>query len=104
MANSASVNKDLVLMLYAAGETIEGTTVERINNSGGVIQVLVPEYLKFSDLKLSLKHLCRQAIRKHLLDVDPYEHLFRRVPRLRLPASLSKYMLFDVSLNADKEE
>ena len=27
----------------------------------------VPEYLMFKHLKLSLKHLCREAIRRHLL-------------------------------------
>ena len=104
IANCPSVNKDLVLMLYAAGEKITATTVERINNLGGIVQVPVPEYLKFSYLKLSLKHLCRETIRNRLVDVDPHEHLFGRVPGLGLPTSLAQYLLFDVNLNSDKTD
>ena len=47
---------DGLLLLYAAGETLEGTEEEKI-----------PEELKFEDEKLQLKHICREAIRKHLL-------------------------------------
>ena len=76
-----------VLLLYAAGETLEGTEEEEI-----------PEKLKFD---LQLKHICREAIRKHLLKLDPHQHLFSRIPHLGLPESLNKYLLFYVSLETD---
>ena len=52
---------------------------------------------KYEQRERCLKHLCREAIRKHLLNLDPHEHLFGRVPRLGLPKSLTEYLLYDVS-------
>ena len=56
------------MLLYAAGNTIDGTTVE-----GTVLdkmkQAPVPDYLLFKNLKLNLKHLCRKAIRKQSAEV-----------------------------------
>ena len=49
------------MLLYAAGNAVDGTIVE-----GTVLdkmkQASVPEYLLFKDLKLDLKHLCREAV------------------------------------------
>ena len=56
-----------------------------------------------------LKHICRNTIRKHLLKVDPHTNLFIRVPRLGLPSSLTRYLLYNISLddgiehNSDEE-
>ena len=47
----------------------------------------------------NLSHLCREAIRNHLLDIDRHENLFVRVPRLGLPPVLNDYLLYNVSLN-----
>ena len=52
---------------------------------------------------LSLKHLCRKAIRKHLLELDPHSHLFGRVPKLGLPTLLNEYLLYDVTFENDDE-
>ena len=52
---------------------------------------------------LSLKHLCREAIRKHLLELDPHSHLFGRVPKLGLPTLLNEYLLYDVTFENDDE-
>ena len=80
--------KNIALMLlYVAGETLDGTEEEDI-----------PEVLKFEDEKLQLKHICREAIRKHLLKLDPHQHLFSRVPKMGLPSALNKYLLFNQSL------
>ena len=87
-------------MLYAAGETLDGPTVPvEDKRNGGVIHINIPEY--FTELKenLNLKHLCREAIRKHLIDLDPHEHLFGRIPQLGLPSIVTEYLLFDCSLN-----
>ena len=82
-----------MMLLYAAGETLEGTDVEKI-----------PEELMFEEEKLQLKHMCREAIRKHLLKLDPHQHLFVRIPRLGLPSALNKYLLFNQSLDDDKDD
>ena len=82
--------KDGVMVLYVAGETLEGTDVDKI-----------PEELQFEEEKLQLKHICREAIRKHLLKLDPHQHLFGRIPKLSLPLALINYLLFHVSLETD---
>ena len=47
----------------------------------------------------ALHHHCRMAIRRHLLKLDRHENLFLRIPRLGLPSRLTKYLLFDTSLD-----
>ena len=66
--------KEVCLLLLAAGEKLDATT-----------QFLIPDYLLFKDMQLNLKHLCREALRNHLLKLDPHTYLFDRVPRLGLP-------------------
>ena len=46
-----------------------------------------------------LKHICREAIRNHLLHLDPQKHLFGKVPQLGLPPSLTQYLLYGMSLS-----
>ena len=48
--------------------------------------------------EMSLKHLCRQCIRKHLLQMSPV-NLFVWVPQLGLPTLLQEYLLCNVSLD-----
>ena len=61
--------------------------------------IKIPEVLKFEDEKLDLKHICREAIRKHLLKLDPHQHLFGRVPRLGLSEAVNQYLLFNTNLD-----
>ena len=89
------------MFLYAAGETVDGPTVPteyRFCRNRAVIQTNIPEY--FTELKenLDLKHLCREAIRKHLIYLDPHEHLFGRIPQLGLPSLVTEF-LYDCSLD-----
>ena len=70
-------------------KTINGTKVQ------------VSDYLKPPEF--SLKHLCRETIRKHLLDIDPLENLFGRIPQLGLPSSLTVYLLYSLSLDDDAD-
>ena len=87
------------MVLLAAGEIIEGTTVDQIDEEDEICgQKEVPEFLLIKDLKLCLKHLCRVAIRKHLIKVNPHLRLFDRIPQLGLPASLSQYLLYNVTI------
>ena len=62
------------------------------------------DYLPQIQIKFNLKHLCREAIRKHLLKLDPHTHLFDRVPRLGLPSLLTEYLLYDMSLDVPAED
>ena len=85
--------KDISMLLFAAGEMVEGFINERLQN-----------ILKLEDPGIQLKHICREAIRKHLLDLDPHQHLFGRVPRLGLPELLNLYLLYGVSLDDDNDD
>ena len=81
-----------LISLHAAGETIDDTSGNRSaadNLTRRKIAAYVPDYLLHENLKLNLKHFCRQAIRKHLLYIDPHENLFGRVHQLGLPWILS---------------
>ena len=85
---NSSDRSDICLLLYAAGETLGGPTdAEKL-----------PDCLKFESLRFNLKHLCREAIRKHLLSLDPHTHLFDRIPQLGLPSLLSEFLLYNVRL------
>ena len=85
-------NFELCMFLYAAGERVKGKPLPLR---------LVPQYLQNLDLKLCLKHLCREAIRDHLLNLDPHTHLFGRIPQTGLPKPLVKFLLFDVLSEED---
>ena len=77
----STLKPNIRLLLYAAGEMM-------MNH---------PEYLKSPTN--TLHHHCRMAIRRHLLKLDRHENLFVRIPRLGLPSRLTKYLLFDTSLD-----
>ena len=59
---------------------LSATTVAESNEKEGYSSAPPP-------FRLHLKHICREAIRKHLLNLDPHTHLFGRVPRLGLPTT-----------------
>ena len=46
----------------------------------------------------SLKNICREAIRSHLLQMSEV-NLFVRVPSLPLPKALQSYLLYDQALD-----
>ena len=48
------------------------------------------------DSKPCLKRQCREAIRRHLLEISDV-NLFSRDPKLGLPTSLAQYLVFNVS-------
>ena len=85
------INYHAAKLLYAAGETLDY-----------VREHVIPDCLRFEDSKLQLKHICRETIRKHLLDLDLRHHLFGRIPKLGLPSALNRYLLFNESLDDDK--
>ena len=98
---SVQPDKKVCMLLYAAGETTDGTTVKRTSNAGYNEKVRVPQFLLQKRLKMDLKHMCRNAIRNHLISMDPHTHLFNRIPQLGLPRSLTDYVLYNMSLDGD---
>ena len=86
--------EEIDMILFAAGESsaklAEYFKPQKVTNPGFLIH--------HQDVKLQLKHICREAIRNHLLKLDPHTHLFGRVPRLGLPAALTDYQLFNMSI------
>ena len=89
---SKSSIEEQVLLLFAAGETLQ---LHQIRDTA----LLCPE-LTTADLNLA--NFCRKSIRNHLLQLDPHENLFVRVPRLGLPAALQRYLVYDTSLTSSK--
>ena len=59
---------EALILLFAAGQFLDKSFVESLVSSD-----------------VSLKDNCRQVIRKHLLDLNPREHLFNRISKLGLP-------------------
>ena len=86
-------NKDFSGLLFAAGEMLDD---EELNE-------MLQDVLHLKDEKMQLKHICREAIRKHLLDLDPHRHLFDRIPRLGLPEVMNQYLLHYASLDDDND-
>ena len=88
LAKSGTISDESAMLLYAAGET---TNIPH--------DTAIPQNLTQMEAGPSLKHFARQAIRKHLIGLDPHHHLFNRIPELGLPALLTQYLLFNVSLD-----
>ena len=90
------------MLLYAAGETLQGLTLRRLKT-----EILegeeVPECIKEMFTDTSLKHLCRQHIRKHLIQLKPHRHLFGIIRQLGLPSLIESYLLYNMSLDIDNE-
>ena len=95
------IHVELAMILLAAGEIIDGTTVEIVERFGRLRRVDVPDFLQMTALKLNLKHTCREAIRKHLLHLDRHANLFNRIPKLELPSLVVEYLLFDINIKTE---
>ena len=68
-------SKQAPLILLAAGEILKGTTLKMCSPRGNVFTIEVPDFLQHDPgLKFCLKHLCREAIRNHLITLDPHSH------------------------------
>ena len=86
-------NERTCKLLLAAGET---KTLHRshlksfLNKDSGLGEFALQEMWP------CLKHLCRKAIRNHLLDLDEHGILFNRVHKLGLPTSLAQYLVYNV--------
>ena len=102
-------DETVCLLLHAAGEDIVDSFHRQSPEILQHVEVYpkIPEFLQHGGVQIHLKHICRGAIRKHLLKLDPHQHLFRRIPQLGLPSALTRYLLFNMSLEtsaADDED
>ena len=81
-------NKDAILLLFVAGEW----NAECMK----IAQRLLPS----EETTLRLENICRDAIRMHLLHLDPHSNLFGRIPRHGLPTTISDFLLYFQSLES----
>ena len=89
LTSANSFHHTVLLLLYAAGE--------KFTNEDDYY--IIPDALQHKDEQMQLIFICRQAIRKHLINLNPYLSLFGRVPLLGLPRSVASFLLFDQSLD-----
>ena len=100
--NRKPTRGDLARLLFAAGDILDDRYVDMITKQKrdtDDIDEIAQYFLNLKAGKMQLMHICREAIRKHLLELDPHQHLFARVPRLGLPEVMNQYLLFDESLD-----
>ena len=104
--NHRYVNSKLLMLLIAAGEEIKDTATFRTDNARQQAACSKPlsEYFQEQESNVSLTHMCREMIRRHLIKINPNQHLFYRVPQLGLSAVLSGYLLYNLSIEKSKYE
>ena len=78
-------------LLLAAGNTIN----ERYKS------LILSWHLLSNEEEFSLKHLSREAVRKHMITARPHDNLFQAVPKLGIPSILKSYLVYDISVNDD---
>ena len=95
------------MLFFAAGEKLhrkvemEGDIPFSIVFDETIKRRRLLRFLPLNGRDFSLKHLCRKAIRKHLLQVDKHTNLFTRVTQLGLPEPLPEYLVYDMSLEKE---
>ena len=84
-------NVTCLMVIIAAGENVDpgkrNIVAPETRKPESVPEALPTE----GELQFCLKHICRDVIRTHLLDMNPHENLFVRVPKLHLPSLLERY-------------
>ena len=98
ISRGKTVNKNIAMLLFADGETIDGTS------EGKCVKGMIPEYLLESKCgNIYLMNICRDKIRKHLLQMGRV-NLFIRVPQLGLPPLFTDCLLYWRSLSTIKRK
>ena len=60
-------------------------------------------YFKRDMHSISTETHLQRIDQKHLLKLDPHQHLFYRIPRLGLLSALVQYLLYNMSLDNDDD-
>ena len=85
-------------MLLAAGEDVNTDVLKTIGRDKG----FKSDCLNIKEP--SLKHLCRETIREHLLQLDLHGNLFMRIPLLGTPKLITNYLLYHLSLDDNTQD
>ena len=92
-----SFSEQSLMVVIAAGEFVDpnkrDVIVQKTRNSHFIPEALPTE----EELRSSLKQNCRETIRRHLLNINPHENLFVRIPKLQLPPPLERYLLYGLT-------
>ena len=120
LTKSTRVNQSSAMLLLSAGEKIDRIKIQSCGNTDDcsmlvgwvekedlcpllkeepLSNITILNYMRMLVDEKSLKNICRQTIRKCMINANPYPNLFTRVPRLGLPPSLQMYLLYDMTLN-----
>ena len=87
-----------ILLLFAAGEKVRGTRFKFKRSHYETYCVYTPNFLlRMSQRSLRLTDMCRDRIRKHLMQLSNV-NLFFRVRKLGLPVSLASFLVYNVSV------
>ena len=97
---SVRARREIAMLLFAAGETISYDYLKMRKRLPWIPYIRNPESVKC----LGLKGICRENIRKHLVETKPPVNLFVKVPLLLLSAVETAYLLYEVSLDDVLEE
>ena len=97
---SVRARREIAMLLFAAGETVSYDYLKMRKWLPWIPYIRNPESVKCS----SLMEICRENIRKHLVEIKPPVNLFVKVPRLGLSAVETAYLLYEVSLDDVLEE
>ena len=93
-------NSEKCMFLLAAGERIEVDDKDWFICKGRRDKKYrINAYVRITHPKLCLKHFCRRTIREYMIDLSPHSHLFGRIPELRLPSRMTRYLLYEMSLD-----
>ena len=94
ISRGKNVNKNVAMVLFAGGETVAEKCV----------RAKIPGYLLESrSNSIYLMNICRDKIRKHLLQMSPV-NLFIRVPQLDLPPLFTDCLLYWRSLSTVRRQ
>ena len=99
--DSFGQSKERVMLLLAAGEATDTelfSVPDDIREEDGDDNDIYVS-VNVEDVKqlCTLKGLCREAVRNHLLTLSPV-NLFCRIPQLGLPSLIKTFLLYDMSL------
>ena len=106
LSTTCRENEKVIKLLHAAGETTDDAAFFEfeINATTFRRKIDLPDYLLERHSNFSLKNVCREAIRKHLLYINQHLNLFMRNPQLGLPTRLAHYLLYDEELKISGED
>ena len=90
LSTTCRESENVIKLLHATGETTDDAAFFEfeINATTFRRKIDLPDYLLERHSNFTLKDMCREAIRKHLLDINPHLNLFVRIPQLGLPTRL----------------